>query len=190
MKEEASRRNDGQTGVEIDEDIIQGRAGNIAKQLCRPFRRLLSEHTYSLRILCPSRRLSPIFSHYSILCLPPLSLFFTLCVYMCVSVSYIFFSRSLFFSFSFYIHLSFSRSHFLSSVFSFYLISSAPISHTTYIEHFLFTLPRAPFTPAVILQASWHVNYYANEQCETSVPTSHKTAQIPNGFRVRGSASL
>lgn len=174
MKEEASRRNDGQTGAEIDGDIIQGRAGNIARQLCRPFRRLLSEHMYSLRILCPSRRLSPIFSHYSILCLPPLSLFFTLCVCMCVSVSYI----------------SFSRSHFLSSVFSFYLISSAPISHTTYIEHFLFALPRAPFTPAVILQANWHVNYYANEQCETSVPTSHKTAQIPSGFRVRGSASL
>lgn len=130
MKEEASRRNDGQTGAEIDGDIIQGRAGNIARQLCRPFRRLLSEHTYSLRILCPSRRLSPIFSHYSILCLPPLSLFFTLCVCMCVSVSYISFSRSLFFSFSFYIHLSFSRSHFLS--FRFLLLSDLFCSYFTH----------------------------------------------------------
>lgn len=146
MKEEASRRNDRQTGAEIDGDIIQGRAGNIARQLCRPFRQLLSEHTYSLRILCPSRRLSPIFSHYSILCLPPLSLFFTLYVCMCVSVSYISFSRSLFFSFSFYIHLSFSRSHFLSSVFSFYLISSAPISHTTYRTYRTFLIRAAART--------------------------------------------
>lgn len=146
MKEEASRRNDGQTGAEIDGDIIQGRAGNIARQLCRPFRRLLSEHTYSLRILCPSRRFSPIFSHYSILCLLPLSLFFTLCVYMCVSVSYISFSRSLFFSFSFYIHLSFSRFHFLSSVLSFYLISSAPISHDIYRTFLIRAAARALHT--------------------------------------------
>lgn len=45
-------------------------------------------------------------------------------------------------------------------------------------------------TPAVILQATRHVNYYANKQCETSVPTSHKTARIPSDFRAhRDSAS-
>lgn len=40
-------------------------------------------------------------------------------------------------------------------------------------------------TPAVILQATRHVNYYANKQCETSVPASHKTARIPSDFRAR-----
>jgi len=69
------------------------------------------------------------------------------------------------------------------------LISSVPISHdATYIEHFLF-VPSASqasqsLAPAVILQATRHVNYYANKQCETSVPTSHKTARIPSDFRV------
>lgn len=131
MKEEASRRNDGQTGAEIDGDIIQGRAGNIARQLCRPFRRLLSEHAYSLRILCPSRRLSPIFSHFSILCLPPLSLFFTLCVcmYVCVCILYIFLSFSLFLFLFLYpsIFLSFSL-----SLFRFLLLSDLFCSYFTH----------------------------------------------------------
>lgn len=65
--------------------------------------------------------------------------------------------------------------------------SSVPISHATYIEHFLFASYPA-FKPVVVLQATRYVNYYANKQCETSVPTSHKTTRIPSDFR--GSASL
>lgn len=45
------------------------------------------------------------------------------------------------------------------------------------------------FKPAVVLQATWYVNYYANKQCETSVPTSHKTTRIPSDFRVLVSLS-
>jgi len=79
-----------------------------------------------------------------------------------------------------------------------FLIFSAPISYSAmYIEHFLF-VPSASqptnhpvLVPAVILQATRHVNYYANKQCETSVPTSHKTARIPSDFRARhNSASV
>lgn len=126
MKEEASRRNDGQTGAEIDGDIIQGRAGNIARQLCRPFRRLLSEHTYSLSF---SPAFSDLFVLFYSMFTSPFSLFHSVCMYVCVCILYIFLSFSLFLFLFLYpsIFLSFSL-----SLFRFLLLSDLFCSYFTH----------------------------------------------------------
>lgn len=128
MKEETSRRNNGQTGAEIDGDIIQGRAGNIARQLCRPFRRLLSTHILCVFFVL----LAGFLLSFRIILLyvtSPFSLFHSVCMYVCVCILYIFLSFFLFLFLFLYpsIFLSFSL-----SLFRFLLLSDLFCSYFTH----------------------------------------------------------
>lgn len=110
----------GQTAAEKHGDIIQGRGGNIAGQLPR----LLDDSRASARI----RRVF-------FVALSPASFALLYSTFTSFSPSLSIYPSSSHPLTPFSLPLS------LSPASSFYLISSAPISHATYIEHFLFAPP-------------------------------------------------